>query len=198
VHNRWYSLFIVASHLCVFYIILDIAIHFGNLLIYVDSDCFTIFLLYAFLKLMEVLEALESRATRYWLIRLFTFYCLSAAIGGPTGEILESNAQVLSQISTNLSNMQVSFFFNVVFWAMIYLYLSVDCLLFQARPLFFLCYFIYLRLFSFLQIQDNISLLCQTRDNILRILKEYVLNYCCIYSNTFEMICSSHMLSQFC
>jgi hypothetical protein len=81
---------------------------------------------------------------------------------------------------------------------MIYLYLSVDCLLFQARPLFFLCYFIYLRLFSFLQIQDNISLLCQTRDNILRILKEYVLNYCCVYSNTYEMIYSSRMLSQFC
>ncbi|RLM74957.1 homeobox protein SIX3-like isoform X2 [Panicum miliaceum] len=51
----------------------------------------------------------------------------SKAIGGPTGEILETNAQVLSQISTNLSNMQI---------------------------------------------QDNISLLCQTRDNILRILKE--------------------------
>ncbi|RLM74677.1 homeobox protein SIX3-like isoform X2 [Panicum miliaceum] len=51
----------------------------------------------------------------------------SKAIGGPTGEILETNAQVLSQISTNLSNMQI---------------------------------------------QDNISLLCQTRDNILRILKD--------------------------
>jgi len=49
------------------------------------------------------------------------------AIGGPTGEIFETNAQVLSQISTNLSNMQI---------------------------------------------QDNISLLCQTRDNILRVLKE--------------------------
>ncbi|CAL4957798.1 unnamed protein product [Urochloa decumbens] len=51
----------------------------------------------------------------------------SKAIGGPTGEILENNAQVLSQISTNLSSMQI---------------------------------------------QDNISLLCQTRDNILRVLKE--------------------------
>jgi hypothetical protein len=37
----------------------------------------------------------------------------SAAIGGPTGEILETNAQVLSQISSNLSNMQVSFYFWV-------------------------------------------------------------------------------------
>ncbi|CAL4951099.1 unnamed protein product [Urochloa decumbens] len=51
----------------------------------------------------------------------------SKAIGGPTGEILENNAQVLSQISTNLNSMQI---------------------------------------------QDNISLLCQTRDNILRVLKE--------------------------
>ncbi|VAH49131.1 unnamed protein product [Triticum turgidum subsp. durum] len=50
-----------------------------------------------------------------------------AAIGGPTGELLETNAQVLSQISTNLGTMQI---------------------------------------------QDNISLLCQTRDNILRVLKE--------------------------
>jgi len=49
------------------------------------------------------------------------------AIGGPTGEILETIAHVLSQISTNLTNMQI---------------------------------------------QDNISLLCQTRDNILRVLKE--------------------------
>uniref|UniRef100_A0A453CB65 Uncharacterized protein n=1 Tax=Aegilops tauschii subsp. strangulata TaxID=200361 RepID=A0A453CB65_AEGTS len=51
----------------------------------------------------------------------------SKAIGGPTGELLETNAQVLSQISTNLGTMQI---------------------------------------------QDNISLLCQTRDNILRVLKE--------------------------
>uniref|UniRef100_A0A804ME42 Uncharacterized protein n=1 Tax=Zea mays TaxID=4577 RepID=A0A804ME42_MAIZE len=51
----------------------------------------------------------------------------SKAIGGPTGEILETNAHVLGQISSNLSNMQI---------------------------------------------QDNISLLCQTRDNILRVLKE--------------------------
>ncbi|PNT61377.1 hypothetical protein BRADI_5g14510v3 [Brachypodium distachyon] len=51
----------------------------------------------------------------------------SKAIGGPTGELLETNAQVLSQISTNLGTMQVF---------------------------------------------DNISLLCQTRDNILRVLKE--------------------------
>jgi len=51
----------------------------------------------------------------------------SKAIGGPTGELLENNAQVLSQISTNLGTMQI---------------------------------------------QDNISLLCQTRDNILRVLKE--------------------------
>ncbi|KAF8703576.1 hypothetical protein HU200_032391 [Digitaria exilis] len=58
---------------------------------------------------------------------LFAFFCLSAAIGGPTGEILETNIQVLSQISTNLSNMQI---------------------------------------------QDNIALFCQTRDNILRVLKE--------------------------
>ncbi|KAL5214950.1 hypothetical protein ABZP36_004102, partial [Zizania latifolia] len=50
----------------------------------------------------------------------------SKAIGGPTGELLETNALVLSQISTNLSTMQI---------------------------------------------QDNISLLCQTRDNILRVLK---------------------------
>ena len=33
---------------------------------------------------------------------------LYAAIGGPTGELLENNAQVLSQISTNLGTMQVS------------------------------------------------------------------------------------------
>ncbi|CAN6338051.1 unnamed protein product [Urochloa humidicola] len=49
------------------------------------------------------------------------------AIGGPTGEILEHNAQILNQIHSNISNMQV---------------------------------------------QDNLSLLCQTRDNILAVLKE--------------------------
>jgi hypothetical protein len=38
---------------------------------------------------------------------LLLFFPLFAAIGGPTGEILETNAQVLSQISTNLSTMQV-------------------------------------------------------------------------------------------
>lgn len=32
----------------------------------------------------------------------------------------------------------------------------------------------HLVVYPFLQIQDNISLLCQTRDNILRVLKEYV------------------------
>ncbi|GJM88236.1 hypothetical protein PR202_ga04276 [Eleusine coracana subsp. coracana] len=49
------------------------------------------------------------------------------AIGGPTGQLLEHNAQILNQIYTNISNMQV---------------------------------------------QDNLSLLCQTRDNILTVLKE--------------------------
>ncbi|GJN14032.1 hypothetical protein PR202_gb00807 [Eleusine coracana subsp. coracana] len=49
------------------------------------------------------------------------------AIGGPTGQLLEHNAQILNQIYTNISNMQV---------------------------------------------QDNLSLLCQTRDNILSVLKE--------------------------
>ncbi|CAN6355661.1 unnamed protein product, partial [Urochloa humidicola] len=49
------------------------------------------------------------------------------AIGGPTGQILEHNAQILNQIHSNISNMQV---------------------------------------------QDNLSLLCQTRDNILAVLKE--------------------------
>ena len=49
----------------------------------------------------------------------------------------------------------------------------------------------------FLQIQDNISLLCQTRDNILRVLKEYVLKYCCVYSNMFDLrfICSDSFVS---
>ncbi|GAU43389.1 hypothetical protein TSUD_254720 [Trifolium subterraneum] len=50
-----------------------------------------------------------------------------AAIGGPTAELLEQNAQALSQISANLSS---------------------------------------------LQIQENINLLCQTRDNIIRIMNE--------------------------
>ncbi|XP_020110060.1 facilitated trehalose transporter Tret1 isoform X2 [Ananas comosus] len=49
------------------------------------------------------------------------------AIGGSTGELLELNAQALSQISTNLNN---------------------------------------------LQIQENIFLLSQTRDNLLRVLNE--------------------------
>ncbi|CAN6347342.1 unnamed protein product, partial [Urochloa humidicola] len=49
------------------------------------------------------------------------------AIGGPTGQILEHNSQILNQIHSNISNMQV---------------------------------------------QDNLSLLCQTRDNILTVLKE--------------------------
>ncbi|OEL25096.1 hypothetical protein BAE44_0013885 [Dichanthelium oligosanthes] len=49
------------------------------------------------------------------------------AIGGPTGQLLEHNAQILNQIHSNISNMQV---------------------------------------------QDNLSLLCQTRDNILTVLKE--------------------------
>ncbi|KAG8085112.1 hypothetical protein GUJ93_ZPchr0010g7211 [Zizania palustris] len=48
-------------------------------------------------------------------------------IGGSTGQLLEHNAQVLNQIYTNISNMQV---------------------------------------------QENILLLCQTRDNILAVLKE--------------------------
>uniref|UniRef100_A0A0E0L0S5 Myb-like domain-containing protein n=1 Tax=Oryza punctata TaxID=4537 RepID=A0A0E0L0S5_ORYPU len=48
-------------------------------------------------------------------------------IGGQTGQILEHNAQILNQIYTNISNMQV---------------------------------------------QENIPLLCQTRDNILAVLKE--------------------------
>ncbi|XP_062231069.1 uncharacterized protein LOC133928657 [Phragmites australis] len=48
------------------------------------------------------------------------------AIGGPTGQLLEHNAQILNQIYTNISNMQV---------------------------------------------QDNLSLLCQTKDNILTVLK---------------------------
>ncbi|KAK2432186.1 histone H2A deubiquitinase [Trifolium repens] len=50
-----------------------------------------------------------------------------AAIGGPTADLLEQNAQALSQISANLSS---------------------------------------------LQIQENINLLCQTRDNIIRIMNE--------------------------
>ena len=120
----------------------DMAIHFGNLLKYVDTGCLTYlncFPLYAFLKLMEVLEALESWANTDWL-DYPPFFVFSAAIGGPTGEILETIAHVLSQISTNLTNMQVSFSFKVCFWAMIYLYFSVDCLLFRDRPVFFLCY----------------------------------------------------------
>ncbi|XP_026663550.1 uncharacterized protein LOC103714937 isoform X2 [Phoenix dactylifera] len=48
-------------------------------------------------------------------------------IGGPTGQLLEHNAQVFSQISANLGNFQI---------------------------------------------QENISLFCQTRDNILTILKD--------------------------
>ncbi|KAL6865106.1 hypothetical protein ACP4OV_016257 [Aristida adscensionis] len=49
------------------------------------------------------------------------------AIGGPTGQLLEHNAQILNQIYTNISSMQV---------------------------------------------QDNLPLLCQTRDNILAVMKE--------------------------
>ncbi|KAI4324337.1 hypothetical protein L6164_023884 [Bauhinia variegata] len=49
------------------------------------------------------------------------------AIGGPTGELLEQNAQALNQISANLSAFQI---------------------------------------------QENINLLCQTRDNILKIMNE--------------------------
>ncbi|XP_073013157.1 uncharacterized protein [Typha latifolia] len=49
------------------------------------------------------------------------------AIGGPTGQLLHHNVQILSQVYTNLTNMQI---------------------------------------------QENIPLLCQTRDNILAILKE--------------------------
>ncbi|KAL2332240.1 hypothetical protein Fmac_019821 [Flemingia macrophylla] len=49
------------------------------------------------------------------------------AIGGSTGELLEQNAQVFNQISTNLSAFQV---------------------------------------------QENINLFCQTRDNILKIMNE--------------------------
>ncbi|KAL5232363.1 hypothetical protein ABZP36_031139 [Zizania latifolia] len=57
-----------------------------------------------------------------------TFYAI-AAIGGSTGQLLEHNAQVLNQIYTNISNMQV---------------------------------------------QENILLLCQTRDNILAVLKDRI------------------------
>ncbi|KAK4766121.1 hypothetical protein SAY87_007763 [Trapa incisa] len=49
------------------------------------------------------------------------------AIGGPTGELLEQNAQIFNQISANLAAFQV---------------------------------------------QENINLFCQTRDNILKIMKE--------------------------
>ncbi|KAL5543205.1 hypothetical protein UlMin_010915 [Ulmus minor] len=51
------------------------------------------------------------------------------AIGGPTGELLEQNAQVLNQISANIASFQI---------------------------------------------QDNINLLCQTRDNILKIMNEFL------------------------
>ncbi|KAF0926365.1 hypothetical protein E2562_023080 [Oryza meyeriana var. granulata] len=50
-------------------------------------------------------------------------------IGGQTGQLLEHNAQILNQIYTNISNMQV---------------------------------------------QENIPLLCQTRDNILAVLKDRI------------------------
>lgn len=50
-----------------------------------------------------------------------------SAIGGPTAELLEQNAQTMTQISANLSS---------------------------------------------LQLQENINLLCQTRDNIIRIMNE--------------------------
>lgn len=60
-------------------------------------------------------------------------------------------------------------FFQCGFWAMIHL-----C--FSEPGLFFSCCFIYFWFIYFLQIQDNIALLCQTRDNILRVLKEYVLH----------------------
>nr|KYP58423.1 hypothetical protein KK1_013830 [Cajanus cajan] len=57
-----------------------------------------------------------------------TFFTIFlAAIGGPTGELLEQNAQALNQISTNLSAFQV---------------------------------------------QENINLFCQTRDNILKIMND--------------------------
>ncbi|OIW08980.1 hypothetical protein TanjilG_05956 [Lupinus angustifolius] len=50
------------------------------------------------------------------------------AIGGPTGELLEHNAQALNQISANLSSFQI---------------------------------------------QENINLFCQTRDNILKIMNDF-------------------------
>lgn len=40
-------------------------------------------------------------------VNILYFFCVSA-IGGPTGDLLEHNAQVLSQISSNITNMQVN------------------------------------------------------------------------------------------
>lgn len=49
----------------------------------------------------------------YYFLRILLVICLFlsvniiAAIGGPTGELLERNAHLLNQIYTNISNMQV-------------------------------------------------------------------------------------------
>jgi hypothetical protein len=48
---------------------------------------------------------------------LFIILSFIAAIGGPTGHLLEHNAQILNQISTNISSMQVHSFFCLTFSA---------------------------------------------------------------------------------
>lgn len=88
-------------------------------------------------NLMEVLSHLNDGRLDTNLLDYSPYFVFFAAIGGPTGEILETNLQVLSQISTNLSNMQV-FFFSVWF-------LSNDSsLLFRTRPLFFVLFYLLL------------------------------------------------------
>ncbi|CAN0858008.1 hypothetical protein LINGRAHAP2_LOCUS7037 [Linum grandiflorum] len=68
------------------------------------------------------------------------------AIGGLTGDLLEQNAQALSQITSNLSTMQVT---NLM---------DADMGVFLS--------------FLFFQIQENINLLFRTRDNILKIMNK--------------------------
>ncbi|KAG4945159.1 hypothetical protein JHK87_041166 [Glycine soja] len=83
------------------------------------------------------------------------------AIGGPTGDLLEQNAQALNQISTNLSAFQCMMLLDAL-EAIFESGVSSITYLKATKQRESRCE----------QVQENINLFCQTRDNILKIMNE--------------------------
>jgi hypothetical protein len=70
----------------------------------------------------------------YGMLSVFHFFPFIAEIGGPTGQLLEHNAQILNRIYTNISSMQVLSVFYVTFSASSFL--IKDCIYHSALCLF--------------------------------------------------------------